>query len=174
MWAVPFGERLGNSLLRNLLGGWQTTSIISLRSSLPFTIQSGTATPDGVAVNRPSLPAGSLIRNPTDFRAWSLAPGVAVGQLIPGFTGSFSAVTPIGSLGRNTERADGYADVSFAIHKDFALTERLRLQVRSEVFNLFNTVNFLSYTTSLASPAFGAAQSVYGQRTMQLALRLSF
>jgi hypothetical protein len=174
MWAVPFGERLGNSLLRNLLGGWQTTSIISLRSSLPFTIQSGTATPDGVAVNRPSLPAGSLIRNPTDFRAWSLAPGVAVGQLIPGFTGSFSAVTPIGTLGRNTERADGYADVSFAIHKDFALTERLRLQVRSEVFNLFNTVNFLSYTTSLASPAFGAAQSVYGQRTMQLALRLSF
>lgn len=174
MWALPFGERLGNSLLRNLLGGWQTTSIISLRSSLPFTIQSGTATPDGVAVNRPSLPAGSLIRNPTDFRAWSLAPGVAVGQLIPGFTGSFSAVTPIGSLGRNTERADGYADVSFAIHKDFALTERLRLQVRSEVFNLFNTVNFLSYTTSLASPAFGAAQSVYGQRTMQLALRLSF
>ena len=104
----------------------------------------------------------------------SVAPGVAVGQLIPGFTGSFSAVTPIGSLGRNTERADGYADVSFAIHKDFALTERLRLQVRSEVFNLFNTVNFLSYTTSLASPAFGAAQSVYGQRTMQLALRLSF
>jgi hypothetical protein len=161
-------------LLRQILGGWQTATIISLRSSLPFTIQSGTATPDGVAVNRPSPTAGVLVRNPTNFKAWTLAPGVTLNQLIPGFTGSFSAITPVGTLGRNTERADGYAEVSLGLHKDFALTERVRLQFRSEVFNLFNTVNFLSYTTSLASPAFGAAQSVYGQRTMQLALRLSF
>lgn len=171
MWALPF-ERRG--LLGHLLGGWQATTIISLRSSLPFTILSGTATPDGVAVNRPSPTAGALIRNPTSFNAWALAPGVTLNQLIPGFTGSFSATTPVGTLGRNTERADGYAEVSLGIHKDFALTERVRLQFRSEVFNLFNTVNYLSYTTSLASPAFGAAQSVYGQRTMQLALRLSF
>jgi hypothetical protein len=174
MWALPFDSRLGSGLLRQILGGWQTATIISLRSSLPFTIQSGTATPDGVAVNRPSPTAGVLVRNPTNFKAWTLAPGVTLNQLIPGFTGSFSAITPVGTLGRNTERADGYAEVSLGLHKDFALTERVRLQFRSEVFNLFNTVNFLSYTTSLASPAFGAAQSVYGQRTMQLALRLSF
>ena len=174
MWALPFDERLPNGVLRHIFGGWQTTTIVSLRSSLPFTLQSGTATPDGVANNRPTIPNGTLVRNSTDFRAWSLAPGVTINQLIPGFTGNFSAITPLGTLGRNTERADGYVDVSLGIHKDFSLTERVRMQFRSEVFNLFNTVNFLSYTTSLASPAFGAAQSVYGQRTMQLALRLSF
>ena len=174
MWALPFNDRLPPSWMRNAFGGWQTSTIISLRSSLPFTLLSGTATPDGIANNRPSVSAGALLRNPTDFRAWSLASGVTLNQLIPGFTGNFSAITPVGTLGRNTERADGYADVSFGLHKDFTLTERVRAQVRSEVFNLFNTVNFLNYTTSMASPAFGAAQSVYGQRTMQLALRLTF
>lgn len=174
MYALPFDEKLRGGLVRNLLGGWQTATIVSLRSSLPFTLLSGTATPDGSAVNRPNDVPGTIARNATSFRAWSLGPNVALPQIIPGFTGSFAAATPVGTLGRNSERADGYVDVSFGLHKDFALTERLRLQFRTEAFNLFNNVNFLSYSTTLASPAFGTAQSVYGQRTVQLALRLSF
>jgi hypothetical protein len=174
LYALPFDDKLPSGLLRNLFGGWQTATIISLRSSLPFTLLSGTATPDGVAVNRINAVPNTVVRNATNFRAWSLAPGVTLNQIIPGFTGNFSAITPVGTLGRNSERADGYADVSFGLHKDFALTERVRMQFRSEVFNLFNTVNFLGYSTTLASPAFGTAQSVYGQRTMQLALRFSF
>ena len=47
-----------------------------------------------------------------------------------------------GSLGRNALRGPSYHNVDFSIFKDTDITEKLRLQLRAEVFNIFNHPNF--------------------------------
>jgi hypothetical protein len=182
---LPFDDKLPNGA-RRWLGGWQTSAIVTFRTGLPFSILSGTPTPNGVTNNRINDVADTIIRQPGAFRSLLPASGLNltardanfVGtRVIPGYvsgSGNFTAPTTIGTLGRNTERGDRYSDVSFGLHKDFTITERLRSQFRVEAFNLFNTVNYDVYVNSLANPAFGTATSVYGQRSVQLALRLTF
>ena len=172
LYGLPSSERLPR-FLRPVLNGWQTATIVSARSALPFSILSGTPTPDGSAVNRIDDVPGSIVRTRGRFRSLRLADNLAVRDVVRGFAG-FTTPTPIGTLGRNSERGDAFYDVSLGVHKDFAFTERLRSQVRLEVFNLFNTTNFDSYINNLANPAFGTATTVFSPRTMQLAFRFSF
>lgn len=173
LYDLPFDGRLPR-VLRPVFGGWQTATIINLRSALPFSILSGTPTPDGSAVNRLTNVEGAIVRQPGTFRTVRLADGYALRDVVPGFAGNFITPTLVGTLGRNSERGDNFSDVSLGLHKNFALTERSGAQLRLEVFNLFNTTNYDAYINSLASPAFGTASTVLPSRTMQVALRVGF
>jgi outer membrane receptor protein involved in Fe transport len=61
-------------------------------------------------------------------------------------TGSASDCVPgtrhFGNLGRNALRGPSFKQLDFAIYKDTKITERLNMQLRCEVFNLFNHPNF--------------------------------
>jgi hypothetical protein len=48
-----------------------------------------------------------------------------------------------GDSARRVARGPGSVNFDFSIFKDFVLTERFRLQFRSEFFNLTNTPTFL-------------------------------
>jgi hypothetical protein len=63
-----------------------------------------------------------------------------------------------GNLGRNTLNAPGLVSTDIAIARKFSLTERLNLQFRAEIFNLFNHTNFNSpnpvvYAASTGGPS---------------------
>ena len=52
---------------------------------------------------------------------------------------------PLGSFGttrRNAYYGPGFSDVDFSVFKDTHLGERVNLQLRAEMFNLFNRVNY--------------------------------
>src|SRR5260370_20756632 len=100
-----------------------------------------------------------------------------------------------GDLRRNALRGFGAWQWDFAVHRDFALHESLKLQFRAEMCNLLNHPNFgppLAFSTG--NPQFGLATSMLGQsfdgfeggtplsplyqiggpRSIQLALKLPF
>jgi hypothetical protein len=97
-----------------------------------------------------------------------------------------------GDLGRNSLRGFGVWQDNFAVHRQFALTERVNLQFRAEGFNLFNHPNFadpfgfwpMSFpefgvsTESLAvASSFNGLNSLYGvggPRSLQFGLKLQF
>jgi hypothetical protein len=58
--------------------------------------------------------------------------------------------------------------------KNFRVHERMNLQFRAEMFNIWNTVNFNSVDTTLGTGGFGQVTSTYDPRIMQLALKLTF
>jgi hypothetical protein len=63
----------------------------------------------------------------------------------------------------------------FGLHKNFAIRENIRLQFRSEMFNLFNHPNLGTPVTSFDSPFMGQIQrKSQVPRVIQLALRLTF
>jgi|SRR5580692_6788935 hypothetical protein len=47
-----------------------------------------------------------------------------------------------GNVGRNILQAPGLTETDLSVTKLFSFSERLRLQFRTEVFNLFNHTNF--------------------------------
>ena len=72
-------------------------------------------------------------------------------------------------------RSHGIANYDFTIFKNTKLTERFGLQFRTEVFNLFNRVQFGYPGTALGNPQFGVISGQYNNpRLVQFALRLQF
>ncbi|HZI61601.1 MAG TPA: carboxypeptidase regulatory-like domain-containing protein [Pyrinomonadaceae bacterium] len=73
-----------------------------------------------------------------------------------------------GNLPRNFLRGFPVYQLDLALRRDFRLRERLRLQFRTEVFNIFNHPNFADpnnspFVGNSANPAFGVSQTMFGR-----------
>ena len=109
-------------------------------------------------------------------------------------TGVFTPVARFGNLGRNVIIGPGFHNMDFSVLKNIKLSERMRLQCRAEVFDLFNHPSFGNPVNTLASPLFGRSTQtlasslgsggangglnplyqIGGPRSVQLALKLQF
>jgi Carboxypeptidase regulatory-like domain/TonB dependent receptor/TonB-dependent Receptor Plug Domain len=95
-----------------------------------------------------------------------------------------------GTLGRNRFAGFGSTQIDTSLGRKFALTERLNLQFRADVFNLFNHPNFstadpfgrfpsanFGRATQMLNRGLGGLNSLYqigGPRSLQLSLKLIF
>jgi hypothetical protein len=198
-WLTP--SHYDSALMRNLLGGWQFSGIWILQSGLPFSVYtsagfkpicSGEATP----VNG-GCPTGSTIIGDAggDYNADGAnydVPNVpSFGAHLSGqskqkfLTGLFAAsafpapaLGVEGNLGRNTYDNEGFNNVDFTVAKSFSAPwfwgERLKLEARGEVFNLFNRTNLTGVTGDLSSGTFGKATNQLPARSFQMHLRAIF
>ncbi len=73
-------------------------------------------------------------------------------------------------------RNPGYADTDFTVKKTTALAERFSLELRLDIFNIFNRVNLNGVNTNFGdtSANFGTTNSNLPPRNMQVAARLTF
>ena len=55
-----------------------------------------------------------------------------------------TATGAFGTLSRNKYYGPGFGDVDLSVFKNIPIRERLKIQLRAEMFNLFNRVNFAS------------------------------
>jgi len=126
-----------NALVRGFLGGWQTSGILQTRSGLPtdITLVSGFF---GNPV-RPDLVPGQPLFVPN--HRWPVSSyninAFAVEQTYDGTPGA-----TIGTVGRNSLRGPAYFQFDLSGMKNFAITERVTMQFRADIFNLFNHPNF--------------------------------
>lgn len=83
-----------------------------------------------------------------------------------------------GNLGRNTYDRPNYKIVNFTFEKFFSVpwfvSERLKLEAKGEVFNLFNRANLQNVDGNMASSTFGRATNQLPPRSLQFHLRASF
>jgi hypothetical protein len=172
-YALPFGrgKQYGSNLNRALdalLGGWQTNGILTLHTGNPITIRANGC--QGVWNGcSPNLVAG---KDP------NAAPkGGRNAQQWFDIT-SFTNPAPLtgGNLGLQTNYAPPTRTLDLSLFKDFAFTERWRLQFRAESFNLANTAQFNTVDRTLGDAKFGqVTDSQSGsERHIQFALRLQF
>jgi hypothetical protein len=83
-------------------------------------------------------------------------------------TGTYSTLAPFTIVNPSILQND------FALTRSFPLSGAQVLQVRWEVFNVFNKVNFNAPITSLNSASFGQIQTAGDPRIMQFALKFNF
>ena len=85
------------------------------------------------------------------------------------------AIFTFGNGARNILRGPGRTNVDFSIFKNFMIRENLKLQFRTEMFNLFNHTQFDLPNGAVGGASAGIISSIVGTpRQMQFALRLSF
>jgi Carboxypeptidase regulatory-like domain len=150
-----------------LLNGWNAATVILVQSGIPFSVFAGAdLNQDGVNNDRPDLLDPNILGSSYDNPS----------EVIPrsAFNG---ATTPVrqGNLGRNTFRQDGIANVDLSFSKQFAVTEKTKLEFRSEFFNLFNHPEFGTPTNVLSSATFGEVLSQQNApRQIRLGLRVRF
>jgi hypothetical protein len=126
-----------------LTHGWQVSSLWSFHSGQPFNFNAGT--------QRPGL---DLIADP--FAGVSHSFSKALGGTTPGeqWVNPAAFAVPAsgpGNLGRNAFTGPGFSDVDLSVIKNIPVTERFRVQLRAEMFNLFNRKNLASGSGSVGS-----------------------
>jgi hypothetical protein len=123
-----------------LLGGWQVSAVASVHSGLPFTPVLAFDNADIQSLITPERP--NLVGSPYT----GVCPdGARAGTPSCWFNPSAFAVPPagqFGNAGRNILRGPGFAQFDPSIHKAFAITERRKITVGVEAYNLFNHPNF--------------------------------
>lgn len=80
-----------------------------------------------------------------------------------------------GTAARNVALEDGETNFDFSAIRHSRLNERLGLDFRIEVFNLFDFLNFVGAPGRIAfTPNFGRLSNAGPSRQMQLGLKLTF
>jgi hypothetical protein len=178
IWNLPFGRgqkflSSANRLTNQLVGGWVMTGIVRWTSGFPFLMDNGAYYPtnwdiEGWASQISKIPARAAARGTLTQRFADPATVFA----------SFDHALPGDSGTRNPFRGDGYFSWDTGLDKTFPITERTRLQLRWEMFNVTNSVRFDSHSISatLDNPQnFGQATGLLtNKRLAQFAARLEF
>jgi hypothetical protein len=230
LYEIPVGKsrRFLSSapgLVQALLGGWQAGGVLNARTGLPVDVTiarndlayrvNGT----GQYVNSPIVSNGqvlttAVVNNPyggafRNNRRPNVVPGVnpflsTGGRKFVLNPAAFSIPEPgeFGNLGRWALHGPGLNQFDITLQKHFVLTERVNLEFRSEIYNLFNRANFANpparlnnalgtgagqlqpgapYSLASAGATFGIANSTVtkdiglgASRQIQFSLRLSF
>lgn len=141
LYELPIGrgkKALSNvpAALNAIVGGWSLNGLYNYSTGEPFTVTSGVRTSNYSHVSRANvvngLPDASLKQ----------APGV-IGPVLFLDNSGFAIPGPgENGMGRNMFRSPGFWNMDLGIQKNFQLTERFRLQFRTEMFNVFNHANF--------------------------------
>jgi hypothetical protein len=165
-----------------LIKGWQIAGFVQAQTGAPYTIFS--AEPEGgsaAALQTLDEGSGGLFR--LGFGRPNLAPGATMetltdtGERTLAFDTS-QLVSPLGgfgNLGRNTLRGGTQKRFDFALSKTTDITERLKIQLRWEIFNAFNNVNFALPVNDLQDSSVGEIENtIGGPRVMQFGLRVVF
>ena len=172
-----------NTVAKAVLGGWSIDTIVRSQSALPLDLRArfGVDPATGSLVSvRPNVIDGVPL-----YVDDSSVPG---GRRINRAAFSIPAIGGFGNLGRNQIRGLGSWQIDLALRREFNLTEKLRLQLRGEAFNVFNHPNFGTVQTNLNSPNFGQATGMLnrqlggisqlyqigGPRSFQFALKMIF
>jgi hypothetical protein len=159
--------------LQRLKNGWGFDSTTSLQSGQPFTLNYNCEddySGGGDCFDRPDV-VGPIVyhkRNPAnyiDLSAFAMPCTITADALVSpsGFASDCVPGTRhYGNLGRNSLVGPTYKQWDFALYKNTAITERVKLQLRAEFFNLLNHPNFSSplLPAFIADPASNLAKPV--------------
>lgn len=132
-----------NSIASRLIGGWQVNGITTLRGGFPTDIRTNRLPPIFNTFNVPDRVPGVEMLVPKSERSPDRYFNPAA-FLVPGTVTASNGqqIQRYGDAARRLVRGPGSTNFDFSIFKDFQITERYRLQFRSEFFNLTNTPTF--------------------------------
>jgi hypothetical protein len=172
IYELPFGK--GKPLLtsgvgRQLLGGWQVSTVLTMMTGTPLVFSGGGA------LNAPGNQQVPNLNGP-----FKVLHGIGPGQ--PWFDTTMFSSGPDNSLGtapRIAFSGPGLFNLDASVFRRFAMKERIGLELRAEAISVTNTPQFSNPVTNVNSSSFGLVTSTRtapygGNRTVQLGAKLTF
>jgi len=177
VYELPFGKgkQFGgdlNKVANAAVSGWTVSPIVTLHTGFPLALYNNGNDQTGTASRglRPDCNGTNTVfgrQNATAVQgggfAWfdpnNYSNAAAFGTCAP----------QLGGL-----RGPGYYNWDLSLQKNFQLTERFRLQFRSDMLNTFNRVNLAAPNTTVAASTTGVIQTSQPARNIQFALKLYY
>jgi hypothetical protein len=154
--------------MRHALGGWQIAGVLRATTGPPFNV----GEPSARAASRPDL-LDAEHATFDDYRSSLQYLNPAAFAAVPKSALS-GATLRAGTYGNNALRGPGLLSVDLSFAKNFELPGPLKLQVRTDLFNAFNRVNYTTVVTNIEARNFGQLTGAAGARAIKLNTRLSF
>ncbi len=185
VWELPLGKG-------KVASGWQVSGFTQIQSGSPFSIfaaepeianitQFSNLTRGSGGLYRAGFGRPSLCGSLDDLRQQASDPtrGYFNSSALCSpmtFAGGYPSNQGFGNLGRNVLRGPYQKRFDFGLSKNTALTERIGLEFRWDVFNAFNNVNFANPANDLQDATdFGTINNtIGGPRVMQFGLKVKF
>ena len=162
-YELPFGRSLTGAA-GQVLANWQINALAAWQSGLPLNITNAAARTNTGGADRPNLIGDQACRSDlhrlVQYRGLQAQPVNTIGAAV---------------VGRNSVRGPNQRRLDLSLFKDVKLTDATRLQLRIEVYNVLNAVNFANPNGALGNAAFGTISSTVGTpRQMQFAAKFLF
>jgi Carboxypeptidase regulatory-like domain/TonB dependent receptor len=169
IWELPFGRgrRFGSHLpkpVEFIAGGWQLNGVVQRQSGPPlgfgdvWTLFTGN--PDSVVLSKDERNVDRWFNTNAGFNknnAQALGSNIRVSPL------RFGGI-----------RADGQARWDLSAIKNFRVTEKVKMQFRTECLNAWNHPNLSTPNTTPTNSSFGAITGQDVPRSFQMSLNLTF
>jgi hypothetical protein len=177
-----------NPAVNAVLGGWQVSAISTAQAGTPFNL---TYTPGGSQLVSPQITA--TYRGANEYRP-NVVPGQKLTQRVKLATSGYiqyvnyaalslpsSTGSPFGNESRNPGRTPAFYETDLDLNKRFDTPiERLKVEFRTEVYNVFNHTNLYLPTSALtgtqgAAPTGGGTiSSTFEPRILQFGLKILY
>jgi hypothetical protein len=154
-----------NAVVRNTLGGWQLNGIVQAQTGFPFTVIDSVQT-IRFLTNRPDVTCDPNENGARTVDQW--------------FDTSCFAARPVpataepGNQQRNTVRGPGFSRTDLSVFKNVSVWRAHQLQLRVEMFNLFNQTRFGQPGNIINTDNFGRITTSEDGRIVQLAVKYNF
>jgi len=183
VYDIPFLRKNSNRLLRDVVGGWQVSGVVTMESGLPLTLTVGggktsVCSAVGTCGNiRPNLVgpitypknATTSQSNPNGTMQW-FGPSAFAPNLVAGN----SSLATWGNLRYDGVWGPGRDNWNIALFKTFAFTERAHFELRFESYNTFNHPQMNGVDVNWGDVDFGKVNSAYDPRIFQFGAKLVF
>lgn len=175
VYELPFGKGkrfAGNAgkAVNAVIGGWRLGLIQTYQSGFPYRLQRNNPLPIFNRDTRPTITSYDNWRAPTAGDSFDPATDVFIdNSIFPAQPVDFGNATRHNPKVRHFPRFN--ENISLA--KSFPITERFRLDLRGEAFNLLNRTVFNEGSHNINSNSFGVVTGqVNSPRSMQVGLKL--
>ena len=169
IYQVP-GQKWSSALARHLIGGWQISGIFRTTTGVPL------------VVTQTSTKAGSrpdVVDFPNAYKT-----GCCDLSNMQYLNPAAFAAVPISSISRETIRAGNvgngafrgpkYRNLDVSFGKSFTVSGSKTIELRADVLNFFNWINFTTIQTNITAANFGQAVGTDAARVAQLQIRFAF
>jgi hypothetical protein len=192
VYDLPFGNGkkfLGDASrgMNAVVGGWQVNGITVVQSGLPFSpiVSNGDA---AIGAGPGGAVRPDIVGDPNKPGPVAANPMCAAPSSIHNANAWFNPcayevpVASFGDAGRNSLIGPKFVNFNFSIFKNFSITERWKLQFRTEFFNIFNHTNLGLPNPNVNLTGAGLINTTVNQaqftlqtsRLIQFALKLTF
>jgi len=161
---VAQSPKFSGRFMQAVAGDWQLSVIGVARSGIDFAVTTGVDNAlTGIGNQRPNQVLSDPYCTTKSLNCW-LNPSAFVAP----------ATGTRGNMGIYNLAGPGYFDIDLGLSRMFPVTERQRVEIRAEAFNVQNRTNLANPTASLNSSTFGKILSDISPRIMQFAIKYQF
>jgi hypothetical protein len=196
---MPGGD-VGNGFTRRILGGWNFSGLAVAQTGTPFTVTSSAAfsarlidpgqpatasnlvfapgsgdfNADGDNNDFPNVASYDQSHKRSDYHSGKGILAACPNGAVPCGNFTLPSMGAEGNEAPNQFRNPGYADIDFTVKKTTTIRERINLELRLDIFNIANRVNYQGVDSTLQDGNFATSTSTYPARNMQVGGRLNF